>query len=445
MKTMAERSGWELDPALAALDEVVSPEGGLIGSVVQISTPEDPFHVFVAGLGELEAVQDNIQRISELPSGVEMAGSGGNVNPRLARAIATVEAIERYSNCVPSPHIVWARMDELMGRVVDMSAMPACSPTELEHSKCVVAPFDPKERVRWVQGWSLLSQEPIWVPAVHVWMHIPALTPSERFTLPISTGSAAHTSVGKAILNAICEVVERDSIALTWMQMLELPRIDFSKASSALKADLERAASNGIVYDFFDATTDLGLPTIYCVDTDRANSKLRHVVMCATDPDPERAAAKILREIAASRMGLNSVRRAPDSVDDFHDVFHGAQYMGAAERAHAFEFLLNTTAQSRGIEEISPLGGGNPVGQLDEALRIFRSRGWDVVVVDISTIEARDAGVTVVKVVIPQLMPLSFVYRSQFRAHPRLYDAPREMGLHVRAEAELNSFPQPFA
>jgi ribosomal protein S12 methylthiotransferase accessory factor len=445
MRSTFEPDEWSLDPRLASLDDVISSEGGLIGSVAQISTHEDPFHVYVAGLGELESVQDNIRRISELPSGVEMAGSGGNVNPLLARAIATVEAIERYSNCVPSPGITWARQDELVGRVIDMSEMPACSPAELEHPKCVVAPFDPEERVRWVQGWSLLSNEPIWVPAVHVWMHIPALTPSERFTLPISTGSAAHTTLANAILNAICEVVERDSIALTWLQMLALPRIEFTNASEALKEALRRAESTGIEYAFFDATTDLGIPTVYCVDTDRASSKLRHVVMCATDPDPERAVTKILREIAASRMGLSSVRRAPESVDDFHDVFHGAQYMGAAERAQAFDFLLNTTARVRGIEEIASMSVGDPLRELEAALQEFRTRGWEVVVVDISTVEARDAGVTVVKVIVPRLMPLSFVYRSQFRAHRRLFEAPRAMGLPVRPESELNPFPQPFA
>ncbi|MEN2741755.1 YcaO-like family protein [Microbacterium sp. X-17] len=445
MNAPFEPSEWSLEPSLASLADVISPEAGLIGSVTQISTHEDPFHVYVAGLGELEAVQDNIRRISELPSGVEMAGSGGNINPLLARAIATVEAIERYSNCVPAPGITWATQDELVGRVVDMSEMPACSPIELAHPKCVVAPFDPEERVRWTRGWSLLSNEPVWVPAVNVWMHIPALTSSERFTLPISTGSAAHTSLANAILNAICEVVERDSIALTWMQMLALPRIEFANASETLRRALESAESTGIEYAFFDATTDLGLPTVYCVDTDHASSKLRHVVMCATDPDPERAVIKILREIAASRMGLNSVRRAPESVDDFHDVFHGAQYMGAAERAHAFDFLLNTTAPSRGIEHVASMVGGDSTQELEAVLEAFRLRGWEVVVVDISTVEARDAGVTVVKVIIPRLMPLSFVYRSQFRAHPRLFDAPRNMGLVVRSEEELNRFPQPFA
>lgn len=435
---------WDLDPRLAGLDVVVSTDGGLVGSVVQISASDDPFRVYVAGLGELEAVQENIQRISEVPTGVEMAGGGGNVNPRLARAIATVEAIERYSNCVPSPHITWARAEELEGRVVDMTSMPACSPTELEHPKCLVAPFEPQERIRWVLGWSLLVEEPMWVPAVQVWMHIPALTASERFTLPISTGSAAHTSFSHAVLNAICEVVERDSIALTWMQMLDLPRIDFANASDSVKEALALAKSTGIDYDFFDATTDLGIPTIYCVDTDAASSSLRHVVMCATDPEPESAVLKILREVAASRLGLASVRRKPDSPDDFHDVFHGAQYMGVAERAHAFDFLLKTSL-SRPIEDVLRLGEGDPESALRAVLDVFRSRNWDVAAIDISTVEARDAGIVVVKLIIPRLMPLSFVYRSQFRAHPRLYEAPLAMGYPVRAEADLNSFPQPFA
>lgn len=54
-------------------------------------------------------------------------------------------------------------------------------------------------------------------------------------------------------------------------------------------------------------------------------------------------------------------------------------------------------------------------------------------------------GLTVVRAIIPQLMPLSFAHRARFLAHPRLYDAPRFFGRDALAEADLNPFPQPFA
>jgi ribosomal protein S12 methylthiotransferase accessory factor len=67
-----------------------------------------------------------------------------------------------------------------------------------------------------------------------------------------------------------------------------------------------------------------------------------------------------------------------------------------------------------------------------------------VYAVDLSTDEAIRAGFRVVRVLIPSLQPLSFHYRARYLGHPRLYDAPAKMGYAVRAEGELNPWPQAF-
>lgn len=65
--------------------------------------------------------------------------------------------------------------------------------------------------------------------------------------------------------------------------------------------------------------------------------------------------------------------------------------------------------------------------------------------VDLTSREVRQLGLFACKVVVPELMPLSFVRQAQFRGSRRLYKAPASMGYTVRAEGELNSWPQPFA
>ena len=65
----------------------------------------------------------------------------------------------------------------------------------------------------------------------------------------------------------------------------------------------------------------------------------------------------------------------------------------------------------------------------------------DAYAVDLTTDEARRAGLVVVRVLIPGLQPLSFNQLAQFRGHPRLYDAPRAMGHTSHVEEELNPFP----
>ena len=157
--------------------------------------------------------------------------------------------------------------------------------------------------------------------------------------MPISTGCATHTDIYQALINAICEVIERDAIALTWLQRLPLPRIVFDDIPAALADSLEQSARKGIRTTFFDATSELGIPTLYSVDESPADPKVRHVVMCATDLAPADAAIKMLRETASSRIALAADQPTPDSTDQFHSVFHGATYMGAPERSSAYDFL----------------------------------------------------------------------------------------------------------
>ena len=48
-------------------------------------------------------------------------------------------------------------------------------------------------------------------------------------------------------------------------------------------------------------------------------------------------------------------------------------------------------------------------------------------------------------VIIPELQPMSLRPLAQYRAHPRLYTAPRAMGHRALPESRLNRWPQPIA
>ena len=58
------------------------------------------------------------------------------------------------------------------------------------------------------------------MPAVLVDLKLPVRSPAERFINMVSTGTAAHSDLREAVLGGLLEVVERDAIALTWLQRL---------------------------------------------------------------------------------------------------------------------------------------------------------------------------------------------------------------------------------
>jgi ribosomal protein S12 methylthiotransferase accessory factor len=416
---------------------VVSPLGGVVGRVATIPNPPGcpDYTVCVADLGDLRPVVPGFSFAPTSTRGL-MDGAGTGVDVASASKLAVVEAIERYSNCVyDERQLLWATGAELGHDAIDLDTVPRCSDAELSDPLCPLRPADNNRPIRWVQGVSLTGRRPRWVPAVMAFLNIPPRSAGEQFVFQISTGCAAHVDPAAAVLNAICEVVERDAVSLTWLQRLALPMIEGTDA-------IVTRAGDGVATYLFDATSDLGLPTVYGIDV--ADGSFGTAVMCAADLDPHRAVAKVLREAASGRVALSTAPPVGSQVEDFQTVSEGASYMAKAERRGAFGFLLGSN-HKRSLAEMRSLATGTAEGDLAVVVDLLDRGGMEVVVVDLTTDEAARAGLWVVRAIIPALQPLSFTHRARFLGHPRLYDAPVRMGYRSWSEPELNPWPQPFA
>lgn len=432
---------------LQSLDQLVGAYG-VVGGIHQLPIQRgDPyFPIFVAGLGNLTPVSANIdEAVQGASTRGDMDGAGGALDPERARRLSVAEALERYSSCiVDSSQLRWATAKELGSEAVDLEAFPKCSPTELAQPASFVSPADSSAPMRWARAWSLTENKPKWVPAVHVWMRLAARTPAERFTTGISTGCATHTDIHQAVLNGLCEVIERDAIALTWLQRIPWPRLEIDFSDPRLAPFAERQQRSHSHTEFFDATTDTGIPTFYSIEQTPEHPYLGQLVMCNTSLDPVDSVAKMLRESASSRIALQVERQLPANVADYVNVFHGAVHMGRPDQRDAFNFLLDGT-EKRKLADVPHLATGQPATDLALVVQRLKTLGHEVLVVELTTDEARDAGFRVVRVLVPGLMPLSFVHSARYLGHPRLYDAPANMGYQVNGEPELNHNPQPFA
>lgn len=440
MSTQASRSN---------LESLVQPIGGLMSRVTQLAThPGEPnFPIYSSSLGDVN------QAFNLSPNWIKgklnvgaLNGAGGDVDPDLGRIKAIAEGLERYSSCVyDERQFIWATAEELGDEALDLDTLPRCSATEMAHPRCLVLEPDKRAPMRWVRGISLTDSRPIWIPAILVYLHLSPLSAGERISLPISTGCAAHLTLEQALLSGLCEVIERDSISLVWLQQLSLPRIELDEVPAWLEGFIARnEASRDVTQIFFDATTELGVPTVYSLQLSPGNQTFAALVMCSTELDPAVAIGKVMRESASSRIAMQQPRPVPESWDDFNDVFHGAVYMGHRDRLPAYHFLVNSTSVKR-LSEMPLLATGNPRRDLRNILSRLSRREMEAFAVDLTTDEAKRAGMWVVKTFVPALQPLSFSYRSRYLGHPRLYEAPQLMGYRARPESEINFWPQPFA
>jgi ribosomal protein S12 methylthiotransferase accessory factor len=393
-------------------------------------------------MGNVAAVWPNREWYSNRLS-VDAGGAGLSAESALLPAL--VEGLERYSTgTCPDMHFIVSSADELGRDAIDLDSIPRCSQRELVHPKCPLILPDKGRPIRWVRGLSLTDGRPAYVPAVMVYSHLVNIQPSERFWLPISTGCAAHITYEEALLGGIYEVAERDAISITWLQKLKLPRIDVDVVPPGLAAawEVHESGSRDVETYFFDATLDLGIPTVYAVQVAPFSKHATTLIGCSSKSSMAHAIAKVILDLAALTQGFRPSCPLPGSWDDYRQVMHGATYMAQYDRRHAFDFLLASSEQ-RKLSDILKAGPHDP--SLKRVLQGLKARALSCYAIDISPDEAVRSGIRVVRVVIPGLQPLSFRYRARFLGHPRLYDAPSRMGFQSLPEEEINEFPQPFA
>jgi ribosomal protein S12 methylthiotransferase accessory factor len=377
------------------------------------------------------------------PFFVNAHGSGLSFSEAIVPAIA--EALERYCATIYTEEdFVIARAADIESDCLDLDSIAAVSPTEMANPKCRIKMASKEEAIRWVRGVSLTDRRSILIPAVMVYTSLSPLLSGERFWFPISTGCAAHTDLETAIRSAIFEVAERESISLTWLQQFALPQIIVDQVPDELAAYMEcyRRASADMEFRFYDATTDLGIPTVYGVRIAPHSATSHTVVACSASSTITAAIAKVMLDLVSIGSAFDPPASVPSSIDDFCQIMHGATFMARKENAHAFEFLL-------GGNRSIPLSDDGLATMddwsLDDILESLAKKNISVYAVDLTTDEAKRVGMKVIRVIVPQLQPLSFSYRAQFRGTPRLYSAPVEMGYDAHDEHNLNRWPQPFA
>ncbi|WP_219825855.1 YcaO-like family protein [Nonomuraea typhae] len=360
----------------------------------------------------------------------------------LARFVGIAEGAERYSAAdILGEERIWATARELAGECLEPERYPRCSEREYAAPDCPIGPFDVDASVRWVRGLDLHSRKPTWVPAAMATYNLHRVE-AERFVYPISTGYAVHTDPVEAVVRGICEVVERDIISVLWLQKLALPTLGPEPISDVLAESIEWSRRHFVRTHLFDATTDIGVPTVYCLLACEYDDKASRMVGAGTGRTLGEAAEKAFFEaIHVPHVIHRSVKPPPSELAGFDHIADGSRYMGLAERAPAFDFLLkderHTTANPR-----MPDDPDEALAWLSRALERADMRA---VVVDRTPRELAEVGLHAVNVVIPDLQPMSLVPDIQFKGHPRLYEAPARMGYPVLPEEELNPWPQPFA
>jgi ribosomal protein S12 methylthiotransferase accessory factor len=323
--------------------------------------------------------------------------------------------------------------------------LPQCSSQERaraapEH-RLRIPDLDTPER--WVRGYSLTHGSPVWVPLTATYMGLPDPI-AAHLAFPLSTGFAAGVDYSQAILAALCEVIERDSLALWWLHQLPMPRIVLGEEIDPdLFERLCLAGRNGIHTELFDLTTDVNVPVIGVIQTTKCN-RPHVVIMAACRIDGVTAAIRVLEEAESLRLALGGTHQAinrtsllsgePHSPESFGLLYSGPQAPERFAFATRNPNIRSTLPDS--IERSDPLV---------TIVKHLAGLDMEVIAVDVTLPEIRDFGLVVVRVIVPELIPISFSHHIRYLGHPRLYSAPTRLGYGIRTEDMITNDPIPYA
>jgi ribosomal protein S12 methylthiotransferase accessory factor len=422
----------------------------------------------------LDEERDGTQVVTRAPLGVRgfaMEGYGRSGNPRTSRAIALLEALERYG-CSPADRrtVVLASYTEVSDRAVDPRTLGLHAPQQYAAPGFRFRPFDVDKPYRWVWGWSFACQQPILVPESCAYYGIPYDQGPEKdhdhgFVLEVSNGCALGGCLEEAILYGILEVAERDAFLLMWYARLAPPRVDLATATDPVLPLLAAsiAAVSGLSVHVYDISVEQGIPCVcaLAVNPDPGNGRPALALAAGSHVDPERAVRNALSELSPSLAALSRAFAAPGGVDRARALVedpdlvrqmtdHAFLYTHPAA-ADRLDFLARSPRRATMPEVGDPerrwLTSDDLRENLVEAVSRYSRHGLDVVVVNQTSAEHRASGLHCVKVLIPGTLPMTFGHRHR-RTHdlPRLFQVPKLLGYTDQplTPADLNSYPHPF-
>jgi ribosomal protein S12 methylthiotransferase accessory factor len=437
-----------IEASLEKGSRIVDPVCGIVRSIMPNWLEHGDAQVFAYGAVACQA--------SPLSIGPQIIRSGGASLDRDQAIAATIgEAVERYCAAYSDPEeLFFGAYKDLKDDAVHPDEFCLYSKSQHAMDGFPFAPFTAESPVTWTWGFSLQQQKPVLVPAslAHLPLYLEDLDRETKIASTTSTGLACGNTIEEAILSAIGEAVERDSITCFWMNRMPARRVVIDDASAIFDVYKERFALPGLEYYTCEVTTDLGIPTLFTLLIGNSTDGIMVNVGSQANLSPSRSALKSLVEAAHGRpyvrfilQGNPGWKYEPDfsNVNSFQD--HAAFYTRAPQHHDVLDFIKEPVS-TRKLSEIPDLSTGTIKGDIKTYVSILARHNLDVIAADLTTPDIDEVGFKVVRVMIPGLQLLHGDHRYPFLGCERLFRMPQSLGFRetVSTAKELNPFPHPL-
>ncbi len=316
---------------------------------------------------------------------------GKGATPAQAEASAVMELMERFSffSFIHQENFLHARRVDL-DRAMDVSLLLKSVFDQATPIEKVEA-FVDQCPMRWVPARNLTRNEDQWIPID--WFYL----------INEYNGPAAGNTLEEAVLQSLCEVVERHVGSVICHEKRPTPAIDPSSVSDPPAVELIRKfTDNGIRLYLRDFSLDTGIPTVGVLAYDPGTfpEKSEIVFTAGTTSDPEKSLCRALTEVAQLAGDFENRTTYRPTLPKYADLDEAA-YLMPSEPMVSIHSLPNLSHDNLRVE-------------IERAVAALERIGLEVFVVDVTH---PDLQVPSVYTIVPGFHFLEHTRNTDFPQH----------------------------
>lgn len=349
--------------------------------------------------------------VCNVSQGKSVTAAGGAFTHLRASTSAIGEAIERLGLCTyPSERIIWSSYTSLAGHALDPQSC-LHYPEDVYHRPDLgIARYSPDTIGAWILATNFTTGESSYVPAAFTFNQTPADFPQYAlWDRPLSTGAACAVKQEQAVLTGLYELIERDALMIHWENRLPCVRRPMTDPiCAAIKA-------KGFDIHLVQLPTDLGATVALAAIIDRTGMRATLGIGTAARATWSEAAYRAIEEAILSMMWITNRRQwkpmslamIKTELTGIPDPVTHADFYGYETNLPLCSFLWEHAEECASDEVYSSAPFETVAAELAALRTYIEASGREVIVVDITPSEAQAFGFTVVRVIVPGLVPLS--------------------------------------
>ncbi|MGN0396188.1 MAG: YcaO-like family protein [Coprococcus sp.] len=290
--------------------------------------------------------------------------------------------------------------------------------------------FDKKQVYKWLEVEEYLENKKAWIPLQFFSMDV---NDEPLFVFESSNGVALGSSIYEAKLFALFEFVERDAFLNFWYKKARLYIIDINSISNSVREKIARFETENKKVYLFDMTFDVTIPCILCLVVDY-EGKVATYISTACHVNYNIAINAAVNECLVGhriyennqKIGEKKYNSDNDIVKMFDHVSHASQRQYIKNYDFLFESEMKSVDELYNTDEYKLDASINNAKDLLEYLcREKLNNQGKIFFADLTTKLSYRYGFYIAKIIVSDMLPMTFGYANQRINHERISRAIR--------------------